>query len=592
MAANRVFELGLVLAGAVSAGAYSAGVMDFLIEALDAYEAAKADHDWDGPTHDVRVPVMAGASAGGMTAAVAALQAFRDIAHVWPGRPTPAADTNRLYSSWVAGASIEALLRTTDLEGERAAQGVKSALCSDALDEIVEAAFDIAGPAKTRAWLGRGDDHSLRVMMTLTNMRGVPYSFALYGANSADRFGMLNHADYLDFKVGIAPTAADAVYPLDVAAPAAADKALFGTAALATGAFPVGLAPRHIARAAADYFQTEKVGYYDASGAFVSIPPDSRLPTGTYAFVSVDGGAIDNEPLELARRYLLGAAPRGRPDGQDADKAVVLIAPFPNYKDAPATDARDTIVHVLSGLVGALIDQARFKPDELAQAANDKIFSRFVISPTRPSNGNAVAAKYPIACGALHGFSGFLDQSFRHHDYLLGRRNAQAFLRWNFALPETNPLFSGARPIAERWRVADASGATGSLAPEDEAALPKKLFATTAKGDETKFGFPIIPLTEATRAPIEIGAVDQPRPDKLDVAALHAMIEARVAKVVETLVDVDLRPETDALGIVLGPLVREGGRRFGAEVATQKAKAIVDAAIQDLIAAFPVGAEG
>ena len=84
------FELGLVMAGAISAGAYSAGVLDFLFEALDAYEEAKGQSGWNGPTHDVRVPVMAGASAGGMTASICALHAFHDLAHVWPDKPLPA----------------------------------------------------------------------------------------------------------------------------------------------------------------------------------------------------------------------------------------------------------------------------------------------------------------------------------------------------------------------------------------------------------------------------------------------------------------------------------------------------------------------
>jgi hypothetical protein len=41
MAEDRTFELAVVMAGAISAGAYTAGVMDFLFEALDAYEDAK-----------------------------------------------------------------------------------------------------------------------------------------------------------------------------------------------------------------------------------------------------------------------------------------------------------------------------------------------------------------------------------------------------------------------------------------------------------------------------------------------------------------------------------------------------------------------
>lgn len=38
-----IFEVGLVLSGTVSAGPYTAGVIDYLIEALDAwYEAKRA----------------------------------------------------------------------------------------------------------------------------------------------------------------------------------------------------------------------------------------------------------------------------------------------------------------------------------------------------------------------------------------------------------------------------------------------------------------------------------------------------------------------------------------------------------------------
>lgn len=79
---NRpVFELGLVQAGAISAGAYTAGVIDFLIEAMDAWEKRK-DHP-DVPHHDVKLKVISGASAGGMTAAItaAALQSEFKPAH-------------------------------------------------------------------------------------------------------------------------------------------------------------------------------------------------------------------------------------------------------------------------------------------------------------------------------------------------------------------------------------------------------------------------------------------------------------------------------------------------------------------------------
>jgi len=54
---------------------------------------------------------------------------------------------------------------------------------------------------------------------------------------------------------------------------------------------------------------------------------------------------------------------------------------------------------------------------------------------------------FALACGALGGFSGFLSEKFRSHDYLLGRRNCQEFLRSHFRVPATtSPLFSVVNP--------------------------------------------------------------------------------------------------------------------------------------------------
>jgi predicted acylesterase/phospholipase RssA len=70
---KKNFEIGLVLAGAVSAGAYTAGVMDFLLEALEEWNKAKEEGK-KIPMHNVKIKVITGASAGGMTAAMAAVE--------------------------------------------------------------------------------------------------------------------------------------------------------------------------------------------------------------------------------------------------------------------------------------------------------------------------------------------------------------------------------------------------------------------------------------------------------------------------------------------------------------------------------------
>jgi Patatin-like phospholipase len=582
---DNVFELGLVMAGAVSAGAYTAGVMDFLFEALDEYEAARKSTTWDGPRHVVRVPIMTGASAGGMTSAISALHAFHDLEHVRPEVAPPVPARNRLYSSWVSDISIQQLLEISDLQGPRQADGVLSALCCDVLDEIVERALVLDGAVRTRNWIGRGDDRSLCV--PLTNVRGVPYSFPIFGANQPERYGMLNHADFYEFVVGPGATSLGAT-GLDVARPDAPEWAIFKTVALATGAFPIGLRPRLIHRPNSDWYRSNGcVGYEDAADqCFVNIGPDSGFSEAPYAFVSVDGGTIDNEPLELARRYLAGTALHNDPNGESANKAVVLIAPFPNFVKSPPADSIVKLTHLLPLIGSSLIDQARFKPDELHKAADDSVFSRFMISPTREGNGSDAAKRYPIACGAMGGFSGFLHESFRRHDYLLGRRNAQAFLRWNFALPETNPLFSGATIDRGRWLVRDAEAQTGSIAANADLGLAPKTFAPQVNGKPSVAGFPIIPLTDRLCEPIVIGPADMPRPDLVSLDDLKPRIERRASAVVGTLVNIDLRSYMASMNAFASEALRFGGRHFGAHIATELGVGQVKEALAELQAAF------
>src|SRR5258708_19377000 len=82
---DGTFELALVLGGTVSAGAYTAGALDFLIEALDCWEAARANGDPLVPRHRVVLRVITGASGGGVNAAIAARALNFDFPHIAQG---------------------------------------------------------------------------------------------------------------------------------------------------------------------------------------------------------------------------------------------------------------------------------------------------------------------------------------------------------------------------------------------------------------------------------------------------------------------------------------------------------------------------
>jgi hypothetical protein len=104
------------------------------------------------------------------------------------------------------------------------------------------------------------------------------------------------------------------------------------------------------------------------------------------------------------------------------------------------------LLQMLKSLSGAFVSQSRFKPEELALAKDPQVASRFAIMPIRYGCDDRPET-YAIACGSLGEFGGFLSKAFRHHDFMLGRRNCQRFLSHHFVLPAdsqhaVNPLLA------------------------------------------------------------------------------------------------------------------------------------------------------
>src|SRR5262245_59933100 len=108
------FELGLSLAGAISAGAYTAGVLDFLIEALDAWHADPEN------VHKVVLHNTSGASAGSVCATILAGLLQYDFPHCRiPSPHLPASGfgaDNPLFDSWVNSIDAQNLLEHRDLD--------------------------------------------------------------------------------------------------------------------------------------------------------------------------------------------------------------------------------------------------------------------------------------------------------------------------------------------------------------------------------------------------------------------------------------------------------------------------------------------
>jgi hypothetical protein len=511
------FELGLVMAGAISAGAYTAGVMDFLIEALDAWEAEKAKPGSAVPRHEVKLRVLSGASAGGMTSAISAVALSSEIDPVRDPANPPAPERNRLYDAWVRQIDISKLLGTSDIESSGT---VKSLLDATPLQGIAEAALVSPLRQSPRSYVS----DPLVLMLSVANLRGVPYSFSVLGGSATARYGMFEHMDHMRFAMSRSAACTDAGRHLLPADAPNGEWPKLVTAALASGAFPGGLAPRLLERPYADY-----------DGRY-SCRPLWPAGEGPYQFLCVDGGLIDNEPLELARRHLAGPEDQNPRDGDKAHRAVVLIDPFPN--DAALSDSyapKDSLSGVLVGMFSALKNQARFKPQELELAEKPDIYSRFMVAPSR-RDAAGESVEPAIASGIMEGFGGFLHETLRQHDFQLGRRNCQAFLRWHFALPESNPVVGVSDPeVRARFHVRERDGSTSRFATKD--------------GSQVPF-LPIIPLVGS--AAIEVPAPLPPSGATVDMAKLEALAGTRIKRVGSSLMRSGLKPLVGGFGAWIG----------------------------------------
>jgi len=439
------FHLGINMAGAVSAGAYTAGVLDFLTEALEEWYKAKTVPNPEVPMHNVCIEVFSGASAGGMCAAISAAMLQGPFEHIHnPEDSTVQGTTNKFYESWVNKIDIEWLLQNEDL---KTGGPVVSLLDSTIIDQIADYAI-APGTIQARPYIS----DTLSLFLTITNVRGVPFSLNGDAPGSAEE-SICFYADRLQFETvktpGVKPHFPLAK-PLPIGSTAGAWP-LLKEAAKATGAFPLFLAPRQIRREVDDYLNSPWEPIADP------LPPPVKpfwpLKSGdTFSTLNVDGGVTDNDPFQLAHDYLAVHNPLAKRDLEtgelknptkqnEANCAVLTVAPFPAndvYEDKYDFAANSGIFGMLPNLFTALISQSRFQGESLTAVIDTSSYSRFVLAPSDSDNPGEDA----LQCGLLSAFGGFFERAFRAHDYQLGRRNCQKFLRDTFRLSIDNPIIA------------------------------------------------------------------------------------------------------------------------------------------------------
>lgn len=440
---DKTFKLCLTMAGAVSAGAYTAGVLDYLLETLELWEQAKIanrarginhpDYDHSIPMHQVEIDVLSGSSAGGICSSLAFLalsdKNFKSCNHQnSPGK------NNLFYESWVnmgdtpTNSTVDKLLSDTDL---KEFNEVRSLLNSEVIDALANEAICVREEKPRPNYASK----SLDVILTTTNLRGINFlvDFVASDQDSSKGTVITNQEGFFRYKLknesfqpGIPKNEDQLFYVLDLQKDR--DLRYLKEATVSTAAFPIGLRAREVTISAEYIKRYPKYLFNNAKG----IQP--LLPGGDlYSFTSVDGGVVNNEPYGIGLKILREKNPEHIMNDR---YGVVMIDPFPN-KDHDTPKIGTDIMSVAGGLFKALRNQVMFNQDGIMDALNLGNRTKFLIEPIRQVEKNGIWGRpaSDLASGPLGGFAGFLSRDFRHHDFHLGRKNCQAFLRHYFAMP-------------------------------------------------------------------------------------------------------------------------------------------------------------
>ena len=474
---NKVFRIGIAMAGAVSAGAYTGGVIDYLLETLQRWEDAKksirqkiaegtplSEKEKSVPLHDVVIEVLGGASAGGMTTAIATMAIFNGITHI--NAANPEKKNNKLYDSWVnlndneeEGPTLIQMCQYEDTLGVK----IPSLLNSKPIDKIADRAsqIEVTRDIHLDNWPSY-ISKDLELILTICTLRGIPVEIDFGKANpfkteekkdKVPAHKMHMHKGIAHFTINPGRLHEQHLLPFNPNEPDSIYMVI--EAAKATGAFPVGLAPRFIQGIDQSYIMAHLRRSFGNENININ---EDKIPEN-FNFTAVDGGTINNEPFDEVLKVLEERHEQEQSRGLEGidykNFALLMIDPFPNFEEDEYTgeyEHRDTIGKVIPDIFSAIRRQAMMKESELTKGfigdhTRSMVFpvKRVVVKdkngiPLKDDNDEIIKAKlpYPIACGALDGFGGFFSKEFRHHDFMLGRKNCQAFLRKHFSMAQSD----------------------------------------------------------------------------------------------------------------------------------------------------------
>lgn len=465
------YHLAFAVSGAALGGIYSAGVLDFLLEALSEGERA---HDSGLPNASpwgIHLTDLVGTSSGGITAALALSLLSTDYEPLradFDPSIHPPPHNNVLYDLWVRRACVDAFLRNDDLGGDHIRRGdrscwrkpkprppvLRSLANADAIRTLAHCTLDKQRGGLKKHLFAQG----VRLTLTSTNLSGVPYvaRAATTASSTNHELVVTQHADHTTFDTSALADGVSA-YALDSSALRSSGpwRRVISCMA-ATAAYPVLLAPVALAH---------RRTFYNNRYARKPTWPEDGVDSGggsddekrMFDFVAIDG-MLNTKPYDLAELALRRTHGEGCEPIECAPSSawgsVVLVDPFPPQEHTRST-RRDAdqmgLLSTMRAAWSATKSQGSFKHEQVARALDAGDLSTFLIAPDQK-------AGVKIASRPLGNAASVVDESLRLHDFMLGRRDCQRFLRDVLVLSREdatqNPIFVNGDKLADaRGRV-------------------------------------------------------------------------------------------------------------------------------------------
>ncbi len=321
-------RLAITIAGAVSLGSFEAGVLFEILSALKRHN----QHPDTAADERIEVDVLTGASAGGMTATIAAQRLMFDAASL------DGAYQNCFYDPWVVDVNLDGLLALQ--RGEDPAHSIFSSnFVEDISRKYLTQRYDSNAP---RAAVHHpAAANTLRLGLALSNLNGVNYSRPTYPT------GSFNYTRYQDQTCALI-TSGSAQDTRDFWEP-------LRNTAVSCGAFPFAFRMKELTRHKSEYPGAD--------------PAD--FPSDPTQFLYTDGGVFQNEPLGMAKNFVDEID-----EHLDVDSRLYLFV-SPGIRGATAdlafTEQDANYKGAAIALAKSVFQQSRFHDWITAEGVNDQV---------------------------------------------------------------------------------------------------------------------------------------------------------------------------------------------------------------------------